>query len=550
MLQVLFKVNSIKILYLLLQGIKMKNKEVKIKTITTRMSEWVHRLFSDKAAVEDTSLIKKFDEVAEIFKLFDIKEVILDNYLDNYYKNHTTTPRCVFETLQALFHYWDKLNGKNFKISGFIQFIDRWNIVAYYISSHVYTNVLPSGNLRDDELRQRAESLSALIFLFGKEVNKIIECANEIMKDIDPYKNAYITKKSKALILTKIFEHEKLMSYLNNELLIRKETSLLTLFEELTQKYTYVEEGESIFPSTVVSTGIPNKIAYLIYMEYKNGPLQELPYFLDEIFLNDLFIFLHSCISSYNSSVLYDARALESAFVIAQAIKSLDQYHFYDDSYLKSNLQHSNQFSELDKALQADIDSLKKTKYTYSAEMRMRTPMHIVEQTTKTGTRYVQIPEIKKIILQNIINICYPIYYNIIQAEGNILYFRDSQKEANEASDDNCAQIKVAMKEDFYYTSLILYIANEATITVNMKHDSIEKIYHCLQMEGHNTTKIEKKLSFYYDKKDLIQLYYNQGCLFIHGKTKDALINVINKYIESDKFIENKKFNILNYGLM
>jgi len=525
----------------------MKNKETK----TARISEWVYRLFSDKATSEDTSFIKKLDEVAEILQLLDIKEVILNDFLQEAYKkDESNIPRCVYESLGALMNYWNKLNGNTFNQYSFIQFIDRWNIVAYYISSHVYTNVLVKGALRDDELKQRAESTAALAFLFGNETKSVIEHANDIMKSLDPYKNAYISKKSKALIMTKIFEHEELIIHLENESIIRKETAIITLFKQLSEKYSLKTEGESAFSSSIISTGIPNKVAYLMFMQYKNGTLQDLPYFLDEIFLSEIFSLLHKSFNKYHSSDLYDARTIESAFRIAQSIKNLNKYNAYDDSYLKGNLEHSNNFSEFDKALQADIDSLKKTKYTYSAEMRMRTPMHIVEQTTKTGTRYITIPEIKETIIKNLINLCYPLYYHIIQVEGEILHFRDSSKSVSKKSDDNCAQISIAMKEDFYYVNLILYIASEATITINMKHDSLEKIYHCIQMEGHNTTKIEKQLSFYYDKKDLIQLYYNQGCLFIHGKTKDSFINIITKYVESNDFIDNKRFDVLNHGLI
>lgn len=524
-------------------------------TKTTRISSWVYNLFSDKASKQETTLLKKLDELAETLHLLDVDEVVLNSFLNQAYKeNEINTSRYVFEALNALMNYWSKLNNDIFNKYSFNQFIDRWNIVAYYINSHLYTNVLAKNALTEEELKQRAESTVAMAFLFDNNVVEVIEYTKEIMKEIDPYKNAYISKNSKSVIMTRIFRHEKLMKFLEGELMVRKENAISTLFNHLLEKYDLRTKGDSAFTISIESSGIPNKIAYLIYLQYKYEKLEELPFFVNEVFLSDLFSLLHSYMGKYHSSDLYYSKALESAFIISQAIKSLDAYHFYDDSYLKSNLQHSNNFDELDDALQADINTLKTIRYTYFAEMRIRTPMHIIEQTTKTGTRYILRPEIKEIIVEHLINICYPLYFYIIQIEGKILQFRDLGKELNIYSSDKYAQIAIAMKEDFYYTNLILYINNNnellSTITISMEHSSLEKIYHCLHMQGYNTTKIEDNLSFYYDSKDLIKINYSQGSLFLHGKIKDSFIEVIIKYIESDEFIENKKLDILNHGLM
>lgn len=539
----------------------MQNNKTKPRNTTTaRISNWVYKFFSDKATSEETTLIKKLEEAAEIFKLFDAEEVILEEFLEEHYKNDTTnTPRCVYETLQSLLHYWDKLNDRNFNEYSFMQFIDRWNIVAYYISSHVYTNTLPNGSLRDDELRQRAESLSALVFIFGKEVKNIIECINKIMRNIDPYENAYMSKKSKALIMSRIFENDELMSYLeNDELMIRKETVLVELFEKF--KGRLIEKGNSAFYTNIKSTGISNKIAYLIYNHYKTETLVELPYFVDEIFLSDLFKLLHSYYSKDYSSDLFYVKPISSAFKIAKVIKKLNKYD-YEDSYLKSNLQHSNEYDKLDEVLQADIESLDKKRYTYHAEMRMRTPMHIVEQTTKTGIRYVQVPDIKAILLSDLINLCYPIYQHIINVEGEILHFRDQYRKTDiksknykvkEANNDSIStQLVVSMDEKFYYACIILYVFGKASISINVKHSSIEKIYHCIHnMEGANTTKIQEKLSLYYDNDNNLNFSYKQGSFYLHDELKEAFIEIITNYVESEEFIKNKKFDLLNYGII
>ncbi|MCG3692493.1 hypothetical protein [Aliarcobacter butzleri] len=524
------------------------------KTKNARISSWVYNLFSDKASKEDSTLLKKIDELAETLHLLNINEVVLNNFLNQAYKeDETNTSRYVFETLNALMNYYDKLNNNLFNKYSFNQFIDRWNIVAYYISSHVYTNVLATNALSEQELRQRAESTMALAFLFDKDVTKAIEYTKEIMEEIDPYKNAYISKKNKSLIMTKIFMHEKLLELLQSELMIRKENAISVLFNHLANKYNLKKEGVSAFTISLESIGIPNKIAYMIYLQYKYKKLNELPYFVNEHFLSDLFCLLHSYMGSYHSSDLYHTKTLESAFKISQAIKSEDAYN-YDNSYLKGNLQNSNYFNNLDDALQADINTLEATRYTYSAEMRMRTPMHIVKQTTNTGTRYVLKPEIKKVILENLINICYPIYFYIIQMEGEILQFNDNDKKTEVYSKDKSAFITISMGESFYYTNLILHINDEdkllSTITINMDHSSLEKIYHCIHMERTHTTKIEDNLTFYYDSKDSIRINYTQGSIFLHGKIKDSFIEVINKYVESDDFIKNKELDISNYGLI
>ncbi|MDN5063985.1 hypothetical protein [Aliarcobacter butzleri] len=89
-----------------------------------------------------------------------------------------------------------------------------------------------------------------------------------------------------------------------------------------------------------------------------------------------------------------------------------------------------------------------------------------------------------------------------------------------------------------------------STIIINMDHSSLEKIYHCIHMERAHATKIKDNLTFYYDSKDFMKINYTQGSIFLHSKIKDSFIEVVTKYIESDDFIENKEFEISNYGLI
>ena len=138
--------------------------------------------------------------------------------------------------------------------------------------------------------------------------------------------------------------------------------------------------------------------------------------------------------------------------------------------------------------------------------------------------------------------------------EGEILQFNDNDKKTEVYSKDKSAFITISMGESFYYTNLILHINDKdkllSTITINMDHSSLEKIYHCIHMEGTLTTKIEDNLTFYYDSKDSIRINYTQGSIFLHDKIKDSFIEVINKYVESDDFIKNKELDISNYGLI
>ena len=525
------------------------------ETKTTRISKWVYDFFASKAAKEDTTLLKKLDELTEVLQLLDVEEVVLNSLLNNAYKeDDTNTPRYVFEVLSALMNYYNKLSVDGFHQYNFKQFIDRWNVVAYYINSHVYTNVLSKSALRDDELRQRAESAMGMVFLFDRDVEVAIKYCNEVIKSIDPYENSYICKKTKALIMTKIFEHKELMGMLESELMVRKEGALSKLYNQLSDKYILTTDGKTPFSVSVQSNGISNKIAHLMYIHYKEGMIEELPYYVDEKFLSDIFSLYHNYSLSYHDSDLFDARGLESAFTIAQAVKGINKYSF-EDSYLKGNLENGNKFNELDKALAADIDSLKGRQYTYNAEMRLRTPMHIIVETTKSDTRYIHRPDIKKVILKHLINICYPIYHSIVKKEGEILHFRDDLEGRSKYSEDKSAEIAVSLKEKAYYVNLILYISEEnnnvvSTNTLYMKHDSIEKIYHCLKMEGHNTIKIENNLSFSYNSSDYIKIYYEQGSLFLYGRVKKAFINVIVQYVESETFLEFKRLDTLNRGLI
>ena len=90
----------------------------------------------------------------------------------------------------------------------------------------------------------------------------------------------------------------------------------------------------------------------------------------------------------------------------------------------------------------------------------MRTQMHLINLTNQLGNRYILVPEIRQVILENLINVCYPLYHFIIEKEGRILKFRNADAKTNTYSNDNqendLAQIAVSMNEDSYYTDLIL----------------------------------------------------------------------------------------------
>jgi hypothetical protein len=67
------------------------------KTQTTRVSTWFYNLFSTKAEKEETTLLRKLDELAESLHILNVDEVILNDFLNTAYKeDETNTPRYVF----------------------------------------------------------------------------------------------------------------------------------------------------------------------------------------------------------------------------------------------------------------------------------------------------------------------------------------------------------------------------------------------------------------------------------------------------------------------
>lgn len=524
-----------------------------METKTTRISKWVYELFSSKAEHTDTTFIKKLDEIAEMIHLLDVKEVELNDFLKKTYKeDENNTPILIYEVLSGLMNYYDELNRK-FNKYNFGQFIDRWNIVVYYIRSHVYTNVLAKSALTDKELNIRAESTVALTFLFDKNTNEVLKCINEIMSMIDPYENSYPSKQSKALILTEIFKHEKLMEFLENENIIRKEAAIVELYGRINKKYDLISKGTCIFSNHLETTGLPNKIAYLLYQNYKQKGLKTLPYFINEEFINDIFNSLHTFAIEERSSDLYNSSSLISAYNITQVVKELNAYT-QDDGYLKGNLENGNNFNKLDDALQADIDTLNQKEFTYFPEMRLRTPMLMLESTINSKIRFIQRENIKKVVLDNIINICHPIYAGIVKKDGEILHFRETLKTCQ--FNNKNALLSISMEEKAYYVNLVLFIPSnnsdgtEVTYTLNLKHGNLKKINYCLHLEGSNTTKIDDELSIYYNQDDTLKILLKQGSIFLHGKTKDSFIDVISDYANSDKFKENNEIDILNNGMI
>ncbi|CUU90690.1 Uncharacterised protein [Campylobacter hyointestinalis subsp. hyointestinalis] len=520
-------------------------------TKTIRISSWVYDFFYDRANKKDINLPQMMDDLAETLKLLDNNEVILNEVLDKCYKEYETNiPRSVFEALSALMNYSNKLYHK-FSKYGFIQFIDRYNIVAYYVNSHVCMNIVRNAATRE-ELKQKAESIAAMSFLFGKNTSKAIDYANDIINKIDPHKNAYISINSKSTIMTEIFNHKELMKLLQDELILVKEDEILELYKFIIEKYDIENTKQTAFRITLKSSGLINKIAYLIFQDYKNGKLDTLPSFVNEEFLSDLFSLFHDYVHAYYSPELCYAKAIESALIIAQAIKDESNYHM-DDMYLKGNLIDNNKFDNLEDALKNAIDTFSLKTYTSitSAEFNMRTPMHILDHIAKTNDSYVTRISIQKIILKHLINVCYPIYNQIVKDEGKIFNFTDLKRETNMYSNDKSAQIAISMSETGY-VNLILYISvcNESLrISLNLKHSSLEKIDYCLKAKIYYQIQIEEDLSIYCNENSTsITLKFQKNDIYLQGKTMDSFVEILDKYISSDDFTKNKRIDFLNNG--
>ena len=115
-------------------------------------------------------------------------------------------------------NYYEKLNNNALKKYNIAQFIDRYNIVAYYRNAHIYTNELSSAQLNPSEIQQRSESTLALSYLLGNNVKKVIEeDLNIIFKNLDAFKNGHICKENKSIIMTEIFKHDKLLKMLQDD---------------------------------------------------------------------------------------------------------------------------------------------------------------------------------------------------------------------------------------------------------------------------------------------------------------------------------------------
>jgi len=516
------------------------------KTITVRISDFFHRIFTEKAKKDGVNFAKKIDEIYDSLKYIYEDEVELGESFMNLYKNdEKNRPKFMYDVMYGLTNYYGDLNLNKFDENGFLQYIDRYNILANYIAAHVYTNVLGKSSLTSDEINKRAVTKLGVIVFFIENHEEIIIMLNEMMKKFDPYKSSFYTKELKANIISEIFDNKELMELVENSQASRVEKDLVLLYKDIQKKAKFKNDKCTSIDISVKSYGLYNKINRIIYNGEK---IDKLPYFVDEKFVFDMLLLMHKAYSMNIYNDLYNTKPIISAYRILKTIKMLNRHNLDHEQYYKSNFQTSNEYNKLSEVIDADIKILESKEYTYSPEMRARTPYQLMEELIKNKIRFVNIPDINKVIIENIYNLVLPIY-NMIVINDNMGIKSKIEKDTKSFySNNKNAQIEICMKDSFYYTELILY-SNDFVYTFNFNFQSIEKIYYLLKSKENNSnTRLEKRFTIYKADKD-IKLVHKNSAITLSGELKEEFEEVIKKTVETEIFKEFKNIHIINNGL-
>jgi len=536
-----------------------------MKTKNTRIPEWIFNLFSAKAKEDGKSFVEKIDEAVEALNLLNISEIRLENWLLELYKNdEKKRPRFLYETLQAMFNYWDKLE-KDFNFPDFFQFVDRWSIATYYIHSHLYTNQLSKEQLRDDELSARTESSIALAYFLGKEgFDEFVSAMTDVKAY--PYSYAALNKKSKAVFLHEVFSNNTMKALLLSPEVTKRESALYSLIKDISKNrnLNFKKNTSSKFPIFVNSRGLINKIAYFVYIYQKNEEIKTLPYFVDEKFLGDIVNVYHAVLLQERNE-LFHSNALASIFKIAIATLEISEPK-NDISYLKSNLIDGYAYESLADALKVNLEVIENDEFLSDGapEMLTRTPMHIINDIIDERVKFIRRPELFDLFTKNLINIVLPVYKYLIHENGPIL--ESSNYYASRLSlhnNDETIQLEVRVDDgenSCIYSNIILYVNDGRktdskfgmTITLHVNHESLTKLNYILHSEKmFSNVRLEEEL--YVSKNQLNDFaelrYKDSSTYFLHNQILDDLKDILRRYVESEEFKRLNQIYIIKHGV-
>lgn len=528
--------------------------------ITTAAKTFLQNLLHHKkfATVSDA-----LDEVTVAYQFFKEDAIPLEYFFEEHFtKNNNRHPRLVYEAAHALLRYWDKTYSKNKHT--FIQFVDKWNLVAYYIKAHTYSYHFQKAYHLDTHKVEMDESLAGVHYLFFDKIDEFKHIASRIMSELEPHKTDAGGADVKAQIVTLCMQNENLVTLLSSPGVNKREKQLQKIAHESVINIEKLTRNQGAYPIKIKTYGMSNKLANLMLLSY-HKPLTELPPFVDHYFIEDLFVFLHHAIYTPSMSVCTH-KALASCFKVL--IKALEYFgeSKLDIAYIMGFLVQKEE--TLLKAFQMNLAAMESAELAEHLEGRMTACKLVAEVLLAEHPTIIYQSDIHKVLIDNLTNIASHLYHFVVKQEGRLLNFIDPRITSFYVTKDPNSLFRVNIT---YYpdpniamSDITIHYSAQAdfgkgkeqgmihdTITVNPT--ALQLLYFSLKEKSQRRVHASERLSFFLTHPGILRITLQDTENFcytkhIHEHFLDELTKTLEEAFNTEEMRIRLKFYELHYG--
>lgn len=501
------------------------------------------------------------DEVTVAYQFFKDEGIPLEDFFkDHFAENNNRHPRLVYEAAHALLRYWDKTYSKNKHT--FIQFIDKWNLVAYYIKAHTYSHHFQKAYHLDTHKVEMDESLAGIHYLFFDKIDEFKQIASLIMDELEPHKTDAGGVDVKARIVTLCMQNEDLVTLLSSPSIHKREKQLQEITLESIMNIEKLTRNQGAYPIKLKTYGMSNKLANLMLLSY-HKPLTELPPFVDHYFIQDLFAFLHHAIYTPSMSICTN-KALASCFKII--IKTLEYFgdSKLDVAYIMGFLVQKDE--KLLEAFRANLVDIELTELAEHLEGRMTACKLVAEALFAEHPTIIYQSDIHKVLIDNLTNTAGHLYHFIVKQEGRLLNYKDQRISSHYITKDTNSLFRINItyhsETNIAMSDMTVHHSSQSdsekekgmmhdTITVNPT--ALQLLYFSLKETSMRRVYASERLSFFLTHPSILRISFQDTENFYHTKHihdcfLDELIKTLEDAFNTEEMRIYLKFYELHYG--
>lgn len=532
--------------------------------ITTAAKTFLQNLLHHKnlSTVSDA-----LDEVTVAYQFFKEDAIPLEYFFDEHFtQNNNRYPRLVYEAAHALLRYWDKTYSKNKHT--FIQFVDKWNLVAYYIKAHTYSHHFQKAYHLDTHKVEMDESLAGVHYLFLDKIDEFKHIASHIMAELEPHKTDAGGADVKARIVTLCMLNEDLVALLSAPGVRKREKQLQEITQEAIINIEQLTRNQGAYPIRIKTYGMSNKLANLMLLNY-HKPLTELPPFVDHHFMEDLFVFLHHAIYTPSMSVCTN-KALASCFRVL--IKALE---YFENSKLNLDVTYVVGFlvqkdESLLEAFKANLADIESTNLAEHLEGRMTACKLVAEALFSAHPSIIYQADIHKVLIDNLANIASHLYHFVVKQEGRLVNYTDQRISQAYLTKDPESLFRVNITDyaepNIAMSDITIHYSSKSDthkdVEKAMVHDTItvnpitlQLLHFSLQENSMRRVYASDRLSFFLTHPGVLRIslqdtensYYTKH---IHGPFLDLLRRTLLDAFNTEEMQIYLKFYELHYGAL